>query len=207
VRLLALGAIVLTVLIPARSVLVSDAHAAVDAAPEGTVTATETGALAGLGLAALAGVDPYSILITADEAGRQALETISEDTTDERGHWARRRFERDRETEDVRTGPIVIDHQVWSARDVEVARSIFAEQASLNGQFPEATDPRAGSFPSGIGGLGEESAALSACDDCTDNREYHLHHRVVVRTGDVVNVVYLYGLESVVPESLAAWFT
>jgi hypothetical protein len=152
------------------------------------------------------GTDPGPILVTAEEAGRDAVMMKDETGADDRAQWAHRRWERDRDNEDVKTGPVVIDHVVWIARDVATAKAMFNEQSALNEQFPEAADKRVGTFAWKVSGLGDEVNGLSACDDCGADRDYNLHHRLVMRKGLVVSMSYVYGRQSVVPQTLGVWF-
>src|SRR5215213_4957369 len=73
--------------------------------------------------------NPVDLLLTADDAGKTAVLVRSSDGRDERGAWARQRWERDRESLDVRTGPIVIDQMVFVASGAGAAASVFAEEA------------------------------------------------------------------------------
>lgn len=150
--------------------------------------------------------DPRSLLLTPAEAGQQAVMMLDQDGADDRGQWVHRRWERERDSTDVKTGPIVVDQMLWLARDLPAARALFSEQVALNEKFPEAADKRVGSFPFNITRIGDEASALSACDDCAAQSEFSLHHRIVIRKATAVSVVYLFGLESVTTQDLAVWF-
>ena len=149
---------------------------------------------------------PRDFLLTADEAGEAAELVTETDGVVDLGQWARRRWERDRDTSDVRIGPVVLDNTVYLARDVDAARELFGRQVSRQVDFPEATDAHVGPFEFAIVPVGDEVAGLSACEDCLADETINLHHRVVVRKGPVVSVVYLYGRERVATQDLATWF-
>jgi hypothetical protein len=182
-------------------------------APKPTATATPTGdtkseAPRTIAPSASSSIttDPTTILVTPDEAGKQASVIADTARDDGQSRWAQRRYERERLNADSYTGPIVIDNQVWIAKDVPTAQSIFKEQTDWNESFPESTDPRKGSFVYKIVKLGDDTSSIGACDDCSANREYDKHYRVVFRKGTAVSVLYLYGHESVLPESLVLWY-
>jgi len=148
--------------------------------------------------------NPRDYLLTAAEAGETAELVVETEGVVDVGQWARQRWERDRDTVDERIGPTVLDNTVYVARDVDAARELFGRQASRQAEFPEAVDPHAGPFEFAIAPVGDEVAALSACEDCLTDGTVNLHHRVVVRKGPVVAVVYLYGPDAVSTQELAA---
>jgi hypothetical protein len=157
--------------------------------------------------------DPRDIATTNDEAGKQTTQVYDLDGNDEYGHWADRRWIRDRDSLDVRVGPIVIDNIVWVAKDVETAKKLFRIQADQNNDFPErdkTQDGVNGPFPFPIElkplMLAEEAEAKSGCLDCNAKQAINLHQRIVFRKKNVVGVVYLYGREQLATAELAVWF-
>jgi hypothetical protein len=192
----------------------SSAPAPADSQPASKPSATSTptgeskpAQLTGSSASSSITTDPTTILVTDDEAGKQATVVLNTAKDEPPARWAQRRYERERLNADVNTGPIVIDNQVWIARDVATAQSIFKEQTDWNQSFPEATDLRKGSFDFKIAKLGDETSSIGACDDCSANREYNKHFRVVFRKGTAVTVLYLYGLQPVLPDSLVLWYS
>ena len=150
--------------------------------------------------------NPHDFLLTAEEAG-EAAKLMHETTGDtDLGQWARLRWERDRDNSDVRIGPVVLEQTVHVAHNVIAARELFGRELGQQLEFPEAVDAHDGPFEFAIAPVGDEVAALSACEDCLTKGTINLHHRVVVRKGPVVSVVYLYGREAVVTQDLATWF-
>ncbi|HYU17252.1 MAG TPA: hypothetical protein VEQ11_00995 [Chloroflexota bacterium] len=150
--------------------------------------------------------DPRDIMTTPDEAGRQADLLLDKEGSEDRGRWAHRRWERNRESEDTHTGPIVVDSLVWVAKDVSTAQAIFNDESARQADFPEAADKRQGHFDFKIAKIGDDVTTLSACDDCNANRTFNLHHRIVARKGNVVAVLYLFGRESNTTQKLATWY-
>jgi len=157
--------------------------------------------------------DPREIATTNDEAGKQTTLAQDVDGTDDFGHWVDRRWLRDRDSLDVRVGPIVIDNIVWVAKDTEAAKKLFRIQADLNEQFPErdkTQDGVNGPFPFPIDlkalMLAEDTAAMSGCLDCNAKQAINLHQRIVFRKKNVVGVIYLYGREQQSTAELAVWF-
>lgn len=150
--------------------------------------------------------DPREIAITDEEAGKATVLFADESGSDDRGRWVYRRWERDRDNEDVGVGPIITANRVWVARDVSAAQAIFRDEAGKNQEFPESVDKHEGPFEWRIEPLGDEVAALSACDDCDKRGGINLHQRVVLRRGNVVGVVYLYGRERNTTRELTRYF-
>ena len=151
----------------------------------------------GAALAQEPGWHPRDIAMFDEEAGKAATLTRDEEGSDDRSHWVHRRWERDRDSEDVGVGPIITHNTVWVAKDEAAARAIFREQAEKQKEFPESVDEHAGTFEWKIDPIGDEVAALSACikDACNVDGAINLHQRVVVRKGRVVSVVYIFGRE------------
>ena len=161
---------------------------------------------AGSALAQDAGPNPADIAVTNEEAGKSILSLVEKEGTDDAGRWVQRRWERDRDNEDVRIGPIITDNTVWVAKDVQAAQALFKDQAGKLRDFPEAADKHKGPYAWEIEKRGDEIAALSACDDCEGKSGVNLHHRVVMRKGNVVTVMYIFGRESVATQGLATYF-
>ena len=150
--------------------------------------------------------NPADVAITNDEAGKAILSLVEKEGTDDYGRWIHRRWERDRDNEDVRVGPIITDNVVWVAKDVDAARALFKAQAGKMKDFPESADKHKGPYAWEIEKRGDEIAALSACDDCDDKGTLNLHHRVVMRKDKVVTVLYVYGRDEVATQGLAMFF-
>lgn len=156
--------------------------------------------------------DPREIIITAEEAGKEATIAADEEGTDEFGRWAHRRWLRDRDNEDVRVGPIITDSKVWVTRDVETAKKLFRREADKNVEFPEREDYARSPFPFKVEvgqkpeELADEAEALSACIDCDTKSGINLHQRVTIRKGATVATVYIFGRETVATPELAVWF-
>jgi hypothetical protein len=171
------------------------------------------------------------MLLTAEEAGAEAVQVKETQGEDGPAHWARRRWERDggdgssgtsernnrgsnkdagsakdRDSHYAVSGPLVLDNTVYRANDLAAARQVYQNEVSKQATFPEAADQVSGSFPFPMTPLGDESAALSACNDCMSKDEIYVHRRTVVRRGPVVTVVYTYGVDKVITEDLATWF-
>jgi hypothetical protein len=151
-------------------------------------------------------INPRDLAVTDDEAGKQATRTLDQEGSDGRSSWVRLQWERNIEGPDALTGPWTVHSSVWVAQDFTSARAIFKEQSTKNKDFPEAYYGRGGTFALPLKGVGSESAGLSACVDCSVKDEIRLHHRVVIRWGVVVQVLYLYGSDKVNPQDLAQWY-
>jgi hypothetical protein len=176
-------------------------------------------------------IDPLDMLLTADDAGADAVQVKESQGEDGPAHWARRRWERDgadgssgttqrnnrgstkdagsakeRDSHYTVSGPLVLDNTVYVANDLAAAKQVYQNEVSKQSTFPEATDQVSGNFPFPMTPLGDESAALSACSDCMSKDEIYVHRRTVVRRGPVVTVVYTYGVDKVITEDLATWF-
>jgi len=152
--------------------------------------------------------DPREIALFDEDAGKAATLFADEDGADDRARWVHRRWERDRDNEDVRVGPIITDNRVWVARDVSSAQAIYQDQADKQIDFPEAADMHRGpfKFPKKIELAVDESTALSACVDCNGLTGINLHQRVVVRKGNVVSVIYIFGREKIATADLVLFF-
>lgn len=136
--------------------------------------------------------DPRQAILTAADAGKEATEYKNEDGTDKWGRFAITRYERDRSNGASALGPNVIHNQVWITKDAEAAKQLFKEQAAIK-NFPERKE--------GVKGpveklkptkYGEEFAAIGGY--WQDDKIWH-HWRFVIRQGNVVSVIYLFGRE------------
>lgn len=161
---------------------------------------------AAIGYAQSADRDPREIATQDDEAGKAAILVADEDGSDDRSRWVHRRWERDRDNEDVRVGPIITDNHVWVAKDVAAAQAIFKDQAGKQLDFPESVDAHKGPFEWKIEPLGDDVTALSACIDCNGAGGINLHQRVVVRKSNVVSVVYIFGRDKIATRELTKYF-
>jgi hypothetical protein len=179
-------------------------------------------------------IDPLDMLLTADDAGADAVQVKESQGEDGPAHWARRRWERDgadgssgttqrnnrgsnkdaestkdRDSHYAVSGPLVLDNTVYVANDLAAAKQVYQNEVSKLSTFPEATDRVSGSFPFPMTPLGDESAALSACNtSCNSDKEIYLHKRIVSRVENVVSVVYVWGLanEEGVTDASARYF-
>ena len=152
------------------------------------------------------GIDPFSLLISGEDAGAVATMTKESHGEDGQSRWAQRQWERDRESPDATTGPLVIVNTVYVARDLTAAQQVYAAEVAKSPEVPEAMDRRTGSYAFPMMRIGDESAALSVCDDCNAKDEIYVHHRAVIRKGPVVTVMYTYGTDGVATQDLATWF-
>lgn len=136
--------------------------------------------------------DPKEAILTIQDAGKEATQYIADEGTDKYGKFARNRFERDRSNGASALGPNIIDNKVWVAKDVETAKALFKEQAAIK-NFPERKEGAQGIVekikPTPYG---EEFAFTSAFYQ--DDKIWQ-HYRFVMRQGNVVAVVYLFGRE------------
>ena len=177
-------------------------------------------------------IDPLTLLLTGEDAGADATQVKETQGEDGPARWARRRWERDRDSQDGSSGtsgnnrgsnkdsgaskdhdshysvsgPLVLDNTVYITHDLAAAKQVYQKEVGKQPTFPEATDQVTGAFPFPMTSLGDESSALSACNDCMAKDEIYVHRRTVVRRGPVVAVVYTYGVDKVITEDLATWF-
>jgi hypothetical protein len=136
--------------------------------------------------------DPTVLVFKIGDAGKEATQYLSEDGTDKHGRWARTRFERDRGNSASTLGPNVIDTKVWVTKDAEAAKALFKEQAGIK-NFPEKTEGVDGPNDKiGFPKPGDEFAVVSSYFQ--DEKVWH-HYRVVIRRGNNVGVMYLFGRE------------
>jgi hypothetical protein len=138
--------------------------------------------------------DPKTVILTIADAGKEATQYLNDEGTDKFGKWARTRFERDRSNGASSLGPNVMDSKVWVGKDVETAKTLFKEQAAIK-NFPERKEPAKGAVekvkPTKYG---EEFTYVSAYYQDDDNKIWQ-HYRFVMRVGNIVSVVYLFGRE------------
>jgi hypothetical protein len=138
--------------------------------------------------------DPHEVTFTLADAGKEATQYKDESGTDKYGKWALTRYERDRSNGMSALGPNVIQSKVWVAKDVETAKGLFKDQSGVKG-FPERTEPAQGSVekikPTKYG---EEFMFDSAFHQDRDDKVYQ-HYRFVIRVGNLVSVIYLFGRE------------
>jgi hypothetical protein len=136
--------------------------------------------------------DPKQAILTIADAGKEATQYISDEGTDKYGKFARNRFERDRSNGASALGPNVIDNKVWVAKDIESAKALFKEQAAIK-NFPERKEAVQGPVekikPTSYG---EE---FSVTTGFFQDDKIWQHYRFVIRQGNVVAVVYLFGRE------------
>ena len=108
--------------------------------------------------------DPIGIVFTHEDAGKEANQMLREQGTDERGAWARSRYERGRDLGASRLGPNVIDTRAWIAKDVETAKALFKSQAEVK-NFRERDESEGISGPNDrfkFENVAEETHASSA---------------------------------------------
>jgi len=130
------------------------------------------------------------------DAGKEAVQYRLDEGADDKGTWARGRYERRDDTGSADTlGPRVIDHTVYVTKTIDIAKQLFTAEAAKNDKFPEqaARDERKGSYKFDIKNYVDQTAAISACNDCGGKDQLMLHHRVVQQHSNVVSVLYLYG--------------
>lgn len=136
--------------------------------------------------------DPWKVVLTLEDAGKEATQYISEEGTDKYGRWARTRFERDRTTAASTLGPNVLDSKVWIAKDVNAAKELFKEQAAIK-NFPERKE--------GISGPNERAKPtkygeqFSVVSSYWQDDKVWQHYRFVIQQGNVVAVLYMFGRE------------
>lgn len=136
--------------------------------------------------------DPWQVVLTVADAGKEATQYISEEGNDKYGRWARTRFERDRSTGASTLGPNVMDSKVWIAKDANAAKELFKEQAAIK-NFPERKE--------GINGPVEKVKPTSYGQEFSfiggyfQDEKVWQHYRFVILQGNVVSVLYLFGRE------------
>ena len=145
------------------------------------------------------------IVFKLADAGKEATQSKFEEGSDARGNWARGRYERrDDSGSSDSLGPRVIDQTVYVAKTVDQAKQIFKDEVAKNQNFPEqdSRDERRGYFKFDIKNVVEQTAAVSACNDCNGKDQILLHHRVVQQHDNIVSVMYLYGRDKRGPDEI-----
>ncbi|MGE3270367.1 MAG: hypothetical protein AB7P40_16560 [Chloroflexota bacterium] len=155
--------------------------------------------------------DPKQAVLTMADAGKEATQYISDEGTDKYGKFARTRYERDRSNGASDLGPNVMDSKVWVAKDLESAKALFKEQSGIK-NFPERKE--------GVQGPVEKIKPTAYGEEFSFTAGYFQedkiwqHWRMVMRQGNVVAVVYLFGRESFFQDEkdggwtgLGDWFT
>jgi hypothetical protein len=136
------------------------------------------------------------LVFKLSDAGKEATQYEFKDGADDKGTWARGRYERRDDTGSADTlGPRVIDHTVYVTKTADQAKQLFKDETAKNDRFPEqvARDERKGSFKFDISNMVEQTSAISACNDCDGKDQLMLHHRIVQQKNNIVSVLYLYG--------------
>jgi hypothetical protein len=136
--------------------------------------------------------DPRQAVLTAADAGKEATEYKNEDGSDKWGKFSNTRFERDRSTGASSLGPNVMESKVWVTKDAETAKQLFKEQAAVK-NFPERKEGVKGPVEKiKPASYGEEFAFIGGF---WQDEKVWQHWRFVVRQGNAVAVVYLFGRE------------
>ena len=139
--------------------------------------------------------DPKQVVLKIGDAGKEATQYLSEEGSDKYGPWARTRFERDRSNGASALGPNVMDTKAWITKDVETAKTLFKEQAAVK-NFPERTEEAKGNVDKvKPPAFGEEFSFVTAFYEDTKNDKIYQHYRFVMRVGNIVSVIYLFGRE------------
>lgn len=146
--------------------------------------------------------DPRTVALTIADAGKEATQYINDEGTDKYGKWVRTRFERDRSNGASALGPNVMDSKVWVVKDVETAKTLFKEQAAIK-NFPERVEKVNGPVeklkPTKYG---EEFSYIGGYFQ--DDKIWQ-HHRFVMRVGNILSVVYLFGREEFFQDEDGRW--
>lgn len=136
--------------------------------------------------------DPWQVVLTMADAGKESTQYINDEGTDKWGKWARTRFERDRSNGASTLGPNVIDSKVWITKDANAAKDLFKEQAAVK-NFPErkegVTGPVENAKPTKYG---EQFSMVASYFQ--DDKVWQ-HYRFVIQQGNVVSILYLFGRE------------
>jgi hypothetical protein len=136
--------------------------------------------------------DPHKVVLTIEDAGKEATQYINDEGNDKYGKWARTRYERDRSNGASALGPNVMDSKVWVAKDVETAKGLYKEQSAIK-NFPERKEKVEGPVekikPTKYG----EEFSFEA-GYFQDDKIWQ-HYRIVYRRVNLVAVVYLFGRE------------
>jgi hypothetical protein len=136
--------------------------------------------------------DPHKVVLTVQDAGKEATQYINDEGTDKYGKWVRTRYERDRSNGASALGPNVMDSKVWVAKDVETAKALFKEQSAIR-NFPERKEKVDGPVekikPTKYG---QEFAFQGGY---FQDEKIWQHWRSVILQDNLVAVVYLFGRE------------
>jgi hypothetical protein len=136
--------------------------------------------------------DPRKVVLTIEDAGKEATQYLNDEGSDTYGKWVRTRYERDRSNGASALGPNVMDSKVWVAKDVETAKRLFKEQSAIK-NFPERKEKVEGPVekikPTAYG----EEFSFQA--GFVQDEKIWQHYRMVMRQANVVAVVYLFGRE------------
>jgi hypothetical protein len=136
--------------------------------------------------------DPRKVVLTIQDAGKEATQYLNDEGTDKYGKWARTRYERDRSNGASALGPNVMDSKVWVAKDVETAKALFKEQAAIK-NFPERKEKVDGPVEKiKPAKFGQEFAFQGGYFQ--DDKIWQ-HWRSVIYQDNLVAVVYLFGRE------------
>ena len=135
---------------------------------------------------------PQDLVLTLNEAGKQAKKGKTDEGTGDTGAWYQIEYERPRTYANDRSGATRIVERIVVAPDVGAAQKAFRELTSK--EFPDATSKRVGKFIPSEGPLGDEFSIIGSCntDGCSD-KEPDVHHQIVVRHINVVFRLYTFG--------------
>ena len=139
---------------------------------------------------------PKQLAIGIAELGKEISGAGDKEGVDANGvRWYEQRWKRGREAESKHFGPMDIYTKFWVAPSIEIAQGIFQQQAKPG--FPEAKETvGTGQFPEPElePNLGAEHFLWNACNDnCGGKGTRYIHRRYVVRSGNVVFVLYTWG--------------
>jgi hypothetical protein len=140
-------------------------------------------------------VSPRQIALGVGEVGKEVDTIVDREGADDRAQWYESRFTRPPARISSHIGPLDMYSKVWVARDVELAKQIYGEQAKPN-YFPEARQELGdGQFPmENLPAFGNDNFGFTACNDNCGTRQFNfLHQRYVWRIGNVVAIIYIWG--------------
>lgn len=144
------------------------------------------------GQAELVQARPIDLILTLEEAGKQAKKGKTENGTGDTGPWYQVEYERPRTYANERSGALRIVERIIISPDIETARKAFDGEKKKD--FPEAAGyKRKGQFtPDGEGPLGDDFYIAGSCNDCNE-KEPDVHHQIVIRLANAVIRVYTFG--------------
>jgi hypothetical protein len=146
---------------------------------------------AGRGQPELVQARPVDLILTLDEAGKQAEKKKTENGTDATGPWYQIEYERPRTYANDRSGAIRIVERIIVSPDIETAQRAFEEQSKRD--FPEAAGfKRAGNFYPNVGPLGDDFAIVLSLQSL-DEKEPDVHHQIIIRYANAVIRLYTFG--------------